>query len=128
MPTTDQKHELQIRVATALGNLDRSGLVACTVEDITWTLPGRSPVSGSFVGADEVLGVGRRFAEFDYHFEVEQITYGPDDVAVILRATGAKNGRTVDETVVNLLGFAGDRVASIVTHLSDVEGFNAYFS
>jgi uncharacterized protein len=128
MLTTDQKHELQIRLAGAIANVDRAGLLACSVEDITWTLPGSSRVSGSFVGADEVLNVGRTFAEVGYHFEVENITFGPDDVAVILRATGARNGRTVDEAVVNVVGFAGDRVASIVTHLSDVEGFNAYFS
>ena len=56
------------------------------------------------------------------------LTFGPDDVAVILRATGANNERTVDQVVVNVLAFGEDRVASIVTHLSDIEGFNAYFS
>ena len=128
MLTTDQMHELQIRYATALANGDRAGLAACSIEDITWSIPGASRVSGSFVGADEVLGVGRTFAEFGYHFDVENITFEPDDVAVILRASGANNERTVDEVVVNVLGFVEDRVASIVTHLSDIEGFNANFS
>jgi ketosteroid isomerase-like protein len=70
MLTTDQKHELQVRLASAIANVDRAGLMECSVKDITWSLPGTSRVSGGFVGADEVLGVGRTFAEVGYHFEV----------------------------------------------------------
>src|SRR5690349_6600378 len=67
---------------------DIPGVLAIFADDISWTIPGRSPLAGVYTGHDEVLGFfGQLMERSDGTFNLEisdVLDNGADKVAVLV--------------------------------------------
>ena len=106
---------------------DPTLLDALLTEDVVWTLPGRSTMSGEVRGRD---GVARRLetvAGSGVNIDLRHVLYGRDDVAVLLHNTGERDGRVLDEQLITLLRLRDGRIYRAETLVSDVSMLNAFF-
>ncbi|HVN00598.1 MAG TPA: nuclear transport factor 2 family protein [Caulobacteraceae bacterium] len=106
---------------------DPALLDALLTEDVVWTLPGRSTMSGEVRGRD---GVARRLetvAGSGVNIDLRHVLYGRDDVAVLLHNTGERDGRVLDEQLITLLRLRDGRIYRAETLVSDVSMLNAFF-
>jgi ketosteroid isomerase-like protein len=102
-------------------------LESLLTEDVVWTLPGSSTMSGEVKGRD---GVARRLqivAGSGLAIELRHVLYGWDDVAVLLHNTGEQGGRVLDEHLITLLRLRDGRICRAETLISDVPMLNAFF-
>lgn len=127
MHTSDQ-FGLAQRFAVALATADRAALQQICADDVTWTIPGESPISGTNKGVEGVLTVQRTLQEHEVKADLQQLLHGRDSVVGLLHETGDKDGRHLDVTVALVLELRGDRISAIIGHISDVAMFTAYLS
>jgi len=106
---------------------DPALLTELLTEDVVWTLPGRSTMSGEVRGRD---GVARRLAIVagsGLDIDLRHVLYGLDDVAVLLHNTGERDGRVLDEHLITLLRLRDGKICRAETLVSDVAMLNAFF-
>jgi ketosteroid isomerase-like protein len=116
------------RFAMAVIDVDSASIAATAAPDITWDVPGHSHISGTAQGIKGVTALARTLKDYAYNITVEQLTFGSETVAVVIRGTGERNGVIIDVGVVNVLEIRQRKVASVRTHFSDIASANAYFS
>jgi uncharacterized protein len=126
--TRDEKQQLARRFLSVLSHPDRDVIRNVAVEDVVWSFPGASPISGEAHGVDGVIGRATTIAAFGVKVEIELAVYGFAGVAMILHNTGNKNGRSLDEHLAAVFTFRGDRISRLDTYLSDVEMAEAFFA
>ena len=112
----------------ALGAGSKSGLQAIMVDDIVWSLPGSSTMSGEACGVDAILKRSEILRGYGVKIEIEHVVYGFRDVALHLHNTGQKNGRILDEHLTTVCHLDGDKIRRLDTFISDVEMLNAFFA
>jgi ketosteroid isomerase-like protein len=67
-------------------------------EDITWHVPGRSPLSGDYRGHDDVLGFFRRSMELSegtLRVALDEVVADGERVVAITTVSAHRNGRTL---------------------------------
>jgi uncharacterized protein len=125
--TADKKRQLALTFLSVLSHPDAETVKSVTVEDFVWSFPGASQISGVVHGVDGVMKRAQTIASYGVKVEVGQVAYGFGGVGVTLHNTGNKDGRALDEHVVAVFAFHGDRLARLDTHLSDVAMADAFF-
>jgi uncharacterized protein len=92
-------------------------------EDITWHVPGRSPLSGDYKGHDEVVGFFAQSMELSggtLRIEIEEILCEGDRAVVLCTVSAERHGqswssaevhvwRVVDDKAVEFHEFQGDQ-------------------
>ncbi|MCV7423493.1 nuclear transport factor 2 family protein [Mycobacterium yunnanensis] len=126
--TDQQRQQIVSAFATAVVHDDHAGIAATAAPDIVWTIPGESVVSGQVSGVDAVAKLADVLAQYGLRIEVQGFAYGVDTVAVRLHDSGERNGKTLDQDVVNVLTIRNGKVANVAANLADVDQFDAYFS
>lgn len=96
-------------------------------EDVVWTLPGSSKMSGEARGRDGVLRRLQVLSGYGVNIDFRHVLHGLEDVAVLLHNTGEHNGRTLDEHLITLLRLRDGKIYRAETLISDVAGLNAFF-
>jgi ketosteroid isomerase-like protein len=91
--------------AFARGDVDAA--VELFAEDVTWTNPGKSSVSGTFNGKDEVLGMWGSLGE-DFSIEPQIMT--ADDTHVVVISKNVAKGEEWESA--DIFTFEGDKVKS----------------
>src|SRR5438105_155716 len=74
-------------------------------EDIVWHSPGRSPFAGTYRGVDEVLGQFARLMQETggtFRLEIHDILADDDHAVVLVRARAERNGKSLDDTTVQV--------------------------
>ncbi len=66
-------------------------------DDIVWSLPGSSLVSGLAKGVDGNSKRARVLVEYAVNLEIQHVVLGYEGVALLLHNTGTHNGRILDE-------------------------------
>lgn len=97
----------------------------------TWRVPGKSLVSGTFVGAEAILGhFGklRGLSDGTYKVTVTDVLESEDRVAVLARAKGARGGRVFDKRHVLLVEFADGSIRDVALLNEDPAAFDAFWS
>jgi ketosteroid isomerase-like protein len=75
---------------------DVPAVLAIFSKDITWNVPGRSPIAGDYTGHDEVVGFFQMLGERSdgtFHLDVHDILDNGDaTVVVLVTEKGERNG------------------------------------
>jgi ketosteroid isomerase-like protein len=128
MKTTEEiKEQLANKFLTGLKNRDWQLMRSALADDVTWTLPGTSLLSGPAIGADAVIKRANQLRDFGVMVQLNHILYGLDSVALSLHNTASRGDLILDEQVAIVCDINEGKISRIVTHLSDVEGINKFF-
>ncbi len=96
-------------------------------DDITWTMPGGSLISGEAQGVEAVLARARQIAGYGLDFALNHILIGQHHVALSLHNTATRGDLKLDEYLATVCFLRDGKIAAIHTFLSDIDGMNAFF-
>jgi ketosteroid isomerase-like protein len=125
--TDDQKQQLARKFLSVLSAPDEDVVGGVAVDDVIWTFPASSPISGEAHGVAGVIKRAKMIAGYGVKVEILNAVYGRSSAAMILHNTASKNGRVLDERVVAMFAFRDDKIARLDTCLSDVPMADAFF-
>jgi len=126
--TDTDKAALAREFLAGLKERDWDRLRATMTDDVTWTMPGSSLISGEAQGADAVLARARQIVGYGLDFELKHILIGQHHVALSLHNTAARGDLKLDEYLATVCFLRGGRISAIHTFLSDIDGMNAFFA
>jgi ketosteroid isomerase-like protein len=121
-PLVDSRQTLALRVGNA------NGFRAIMTDDVVWTLPGTSQVSGVAKGVEGILKRARTIVAYGTNLEVQHVVLGHEGVALLLHNTGNQNGRVLDEYLTTVCTLLDGKIARLDTYISDIEMVNTYFA
>ena len=104
--TTQENIERTKQAYAAFGNADVDGATRDMSDDIEWTVPGNSKISGTYRGKEEVLGFWMELAGKSFTTEPHQFL-GDGDTVVVLTTTHV-DGETAEQA--DVLTFEGDKL------------------
>jgi ketosteroid isomerase-like protein len=85
---------------------DIPAVLAVFAEDITWKIPGRSPLAGTYNGHDEVLGFFQNLGERSggtFHLDIQDVLdNGEDRVVLVVTVTAQREDRSLSQTAVHM--------------------------
>ena len=125
--TLEEKARLAFRFLSILGRPDADVVREVAVEDITWTFPGSSVISGEAHGIDAIPNRARTIAHHKVRVETVRTVYGFNGVAVILDNTTEEADKVLDKHLAAVFTFRGDKIERLDTHLSDIEMVKTFF-
>jgi uncharacterized protein len=92
-------------------------------DDIVWHAPGRNQLAGTFLGKQAVFGEFQRVAEFSggtFKLEIHTVLADDEHVAVLARAMGEREGRTLDDNSVQIFHVKDGKVTEQWLYPGDV--------
>ena len=102
-------------------------LMPIMVEDVVWTIPGTSRVSGEAKGVRGIVHRAETFGAYSLKIEIVNVVFGLTGVALVLHNTGAFVGKILDEKLTTVIQLEGPRIKRLDTYISDVNLLNEYF-
>ena len=99
--------------------------------EITWHVPGRSPVSGEYRGREAVAGAFRTFRERTggtFHAELVDVVSSSATVVALVRNTGRRGERLLDSGQALQFRVTGGQIAEIWTYVDDLYAVDAFWS
>ncbi len=126
--TETDKAEVVQKFTTGLRNADVSLLKSVVTDDIVWTLPGKSLMSGEAHGVDAIMKRSELLQQYGVKIEVQHVVFGYQDIAVRLHNTGTRGDKILDEYLVTVFRFRENKIYRAETFLSDVDMLNAFFA
>jgi ketosteroid isomerase-like protein len=122
-----QKQKLALKFLSILGKPDAGVIKEVAVEDVIWSFPGTSQISGEAHGVDGLMKRANTIASYKVNVEVIRTVYGFSGVSVMLHNTGERDGKVLDEHLAAVFSFRGDKISRLDTHLSDVPMVKSFF-
>lgn len=119
------------RIFAAFDGGDGRALVEGIAEDARWRVAGSAPVSRLYDGRDEIFGLfrlTRRLTGGTYRSRLRWALADDEHVVAVYRATGERDGRTLDIDQVLLVTVRDGRWAEIVAVPTDAEAFAAFWA
>lgn len=126
--TDREKESIAQSFIRGLGNRDENLLRSIMTEDVVWSLPGESPMSGEAHGVEAILKRANTLQGFNVKIEIEHVVYGLQDVALHLHNTGRYGGKVLDEHLTTVIHLNGGKIRRLDTFISDIPMLNAYFA
>ena len=123
--------ELARRIFAAFDGGDGRALVHGIAEDAVWTVPGSAPVSRVYRGREaifELFRLTRRLTGGTYRSRLRWAVADDDHAVAVYRATGDREGRTLDIDQVLLVTMRAGRWAEIVAVPVDPAAFEAFWA
>jgi len=96
-------------------------------DDVHWTLPGTSLISGDARGIDAVIERSKRIVSYGLGFKLDHLLTGLQGTALALHNSGTRGELVLDEYLTVVFVFKGERIAEIHSYMSDVNAVNAFF-
>jgi ketosteroid isomerase-like protein len=96
-------------------------------DDVVWTLPGSSVVSGVAHGVAGILKRARAIVERGVTLEIMHVILGYEGMALQLHNTGKWKGNTLDEYLTTVCTVRDGKIARLDTYISDIPMVNKYF-
>jgi len=129
VPISDsEKQALATSFIEALRALDEKGFQKIMTDDVVWTLPGSSLVSGVAHGVTGILKRAQAIVDRNVTLEIMHVVLGHEGVALLLHNTGKRNGKVLDEYLTTVCTLRDGKIARLDTYISDIPMVNAYFS
>jgi uncharacterized protein len=126
---TDQdRKQLATSFIEALRAGDANGFRSIMTDDVLWTLPGTSVVSGVAKGVEGILTRARHIVEYGVNVEIQHVVLGYEGVGLLLHNTGKRGGRVLDEYLTTVCTLREGKIARLDTYISNIEMVNAYFA
>lgn len=119
------------RFYAAVNEQNLAAAADCFTPDARWTLPGRSPISGTHVGWEQILT--RFLAKLGpmsggtFRAELLDVAVGQRFVVAVQHATAHLDGRVLDVTGCQLVEIADGRISRVRGHYSDQEALDAFW-
>lgn len=126
--TDQQKLALARRFLSVLAHPDPEVIKSVAVDDVVWSFPGTSSVSGEARGADGIISRARIISSFKVNVEVIRPVYSLSGVAMILHNTAARGDSVLNEHIAAVFSFRDDKISRLDTYLSDVPMAEAFFA
>jgi uncharacterized protein len=127
MPNHDDKQRIAETFLLGLRTRDWDLLRKIMTDDIVWTLPGHSRISGEARGLEAVIERAQIIVSYGLTFNLKHILEGQAGLALSLRNTAERQGKILDEHLATVCQLREDRICSIDTYLSDVDIVNSFF-
>lgn len=127
MVTDENKRSIGQQFLVALRSRDWNSLRSILTDDIVWTVPGASLISGEADGVDAVISRAQRIVSYGLTFNLKHILIGQQGFALSLHNTARKGTRNLDEHLAAVCILRDGKICAINTYLSDVEMPNAFF-
>ena len=127
MPNSDDKRRIAETFLLGLRTRNWTLLRTLMTDDIIWTLPGQSRISGEARGVDAVIERAQIIVSYGLTFNLNHILEGLGGLALSLHNTAERQGHALDEHLATVCQLREDRISSIDTYLSDVDMVNAFF-
>jgi ketosteroid isomerase-like protein len=128
-PISDaEKKALATSFIEALRSLDVKGFQNIMSDDVVWTLPGSSLVSGVAHGVTDILKRAQAIVDRNVTLEIMHVVLGHEGVALLLHNTGEWKGKVLDEYLTTVCTLRNGKIARLDTYISDIPMVNAYFS
>ena len=125
--TDEQKKALAIDFAMAVKARNSETLQSLVMDDVIWSLPGTSLMSGEVHGVDGILMRAEILDAFEVNVKVEHVVVGYKNIGLLLHNTGSKGGKILDEHLTTILILREKKIHRMETLISDVPMLNAYF-
>ena len=125
--TESEKKDIAENYLKALTNRDAALLTSIATDDIAWSIPGTSLVSGEARGVDAIMKRSETLRRFGVSITLEHVVYGLDDVGLQHRNTGKHDGKILDEHITTVCHLRGKKIHRLETFLSDVNMVNDFF-
>ena len=119
------------RVFAAFGGGDARALFDVIAEDAVWHVAGRVPVARTYRGRDEIFELfraTRRLTGGTYRSELRWTVADGDHAVAVYRATGEREGRTLDIDQVLLITLRDGCWQEIVAVPTDPAAFEAFWA
>jgi len=111
----------------AVGTQNWELLHSIITEDISWTLPGTSLISGEVNGANAIITRAQQIVNYGASLELKHILYGQYNVALFVHNQASRGELILDEYLATVCTIYNAKISKIETYLSDIAGLNAYF-
>jgi ketosteroid isomerase-like protein len=116
--------------ALAKGDLDdlRDRLLT---DDVVFHVPGRGPMARDYRGKDEVLAYLHKLSQSTtgtLRLEPEDYLVGDDSVAVVLRISGERDGRSLNDHGLQLFRVTGGRISERSSYPHDPYSVDEFFA
>ena len=125
--TETEKKEIAEGFITGLSNRDANLLKSIMTDDVVWSLPGKSLMSGEAHGVDAILKRSETLHRYEVKIELEHVVFGYQDVALHLHNTGKRGDKVLDEHLTTVCSIRGKKIRRLDTFISDVEMLDAFF-
>jgi len=125
--TDTEKRAVAEEFLAGLKTRDWDRLRGVMTDDVTWTMPGSSLISGEAAGVEAVLARSRQIVGYGLDFALNHILVGQSHVALSLHNTATRGDLKLDEYLATVCFLRDGRIAAIHTFLSDIDGMNAFF-
>jgi len=122
-----EKKKLAETFLHAVGTQNWDLLHSIITEDISWTLPGRSVISGEVHGANAIITRAHQIVSYGASLELKHILYGQYNVALFVHNQATRGELILDEHLATVCTIYNGKISKIETYLSDIDGVNAFF-
>ena len=118
---------LGIGFYTAVSTGDWSLLPAVLHPEVTWTFPGNNVISGTARGIDGIIEQALLIGTYGVAIDLEYVMVGMSSFILKLHNTARRGSLVLDEHLGTVCTVRDGLIATADTHLSDIEGMNAFF-
>ena len=115
--------------AFSKGDLDTLGQLFA--DDIVWHAPGRSPIAGDYKGQDQVFQFFGKVAELTggtFKVEPHDIVGNDEHVVALSKASGQREGKTLDDNTVQVFHVSDGKVTEVWGHAGDQYANDEFWS
>jgi len=125
--TEKEKLQLATDFLTSWKSRDWTNMKTLLSENVVWSLPGESILSGEVKGPDAITKRAGQLKDFGVMVEIKQILFNEKGLALSLHNTAKRGELILDEWVVIVCELEGSKISRLTTHLNDIAGINAFF-
>ena len=125
--TVLEKKKLAETMLTALGTKNWDLFRSIITEDISWTLPGSSSISGEINGINAIIDRAKEIVSNGVSLELKHILYGQYNFALSIHNQASRGNLILDEHLATVCTIYNGKIAKIETYVSDVDGVNKFF-
>jgi len=122
-----EKKKLAKTFLHAVGTQNWDLLHSIITEEISWTLPGTSLISGEVNGVNAIITRAQQIASSGASLELEYVLYGQYNVALFVHNQASRGELILDEHLATVCTICNGKISKIETYVSDVDGVNAFF-
>ena len=122
-----EKKKLAETFLNTLGTQNWELLHSIITEDISWTLPGASAISGEVSGANAIITRAQQIVSYGVSLELKHILYGQYNVTLSVHNQASRGELILDEHLATVCTIRDGKISKIETYLSDIAGLNAFF-
>jgi|SRR5665647_466474 len=122
-----EKKKLAETFLNAVGTQNWDLLHSIITEDISWTLPGTSLISGEVNGANAIITRAQQIVSYGASLELKHILYGQYNVALSVHNQAVRGELVLDEHLATVCTIRDGKISKIETYVSDIDGVNGFF-